>query len=223
MQITQAKLSGDMKLYHIPSTRSVRPRWLLEEMNINYELVLVTMEMSRQPEYKKLHPHGKVPVLVDGDVIIYESAAICAYLADRYFERGFAPSLQSSARAYYYQWLFYAPLTIEAPVEQYMFHVLPNLPEKLLPKNQQTHVSEAEALAWFAKVCEPLNEHLKNHEYLVENRLTAADVVTGGVLVWAFKLGMMKDETPAKAYVTKLMERPAFQRADAHVHSEGHS
>ena len=205
-----------MKLYHISSTRSVRPRWLLEEMNVNYELVPVTMEMSRQPEYKKLHPHGKVPVLVDGDVIIYESAAICAYLADRYPELGFAPSPQSPVRGYYYQWLFYAPLTLEAPVEQYMFNVLPNLPEKILPKNQQTHVSKEEALAWFAKVCEPLNEHLKSNDYLVENRLTAADVVTGGVLVWALKLGMMQDEMPVKAYVIKLMERPGFQRADDH-------
>ncbi|MCL1470790.1 hypothetical protein LAY57_08900 [Argonema antarcticum A004/B2] len=63
-------------------------------------------------------------------------------------------------------------------------------------------------------MCEPINEHLQNHDYLVENRFTTADVVTGGVLLWALKLGMMKDESPAKAYLTKLMERPAFQRAD---------
>jgi glutathione S-transferase len=72
-----------LKLYYIPTTRAVRPRWLLEEMGLDYELVNVTMEMTRQPEYQKLHPHGKVPVLVDDSVTIYESAAICAYLADR--------------------------------------------------------------------------------------------------------------------------------------------
>ena len=209
-----------MKLYYIPTTRAVRPRWLLEEMNIPYELVQVTMEMSRQPEYKKLHPHGKVPVLVDGDVVIYESAAICAYLADRYPDLGLAPSPQSSARAYYYQWLFYAPLTLEKPVEQYMFHVLPNLPEKLLPKTHCTADSKAEALEWFDRACDPINEHLQAHDYLVENRFTAADVVTGGVLLWALKLGMMKEESPVKAYISKLMQRPAFQKADDDVYTK---
>jgi len=203
-----------MKLYYIPTTRAVRPRWLLEEMNIPYELVQVTMEMLRQPEYKKLHPHGKVPVLIDGDAVIYESAAICAYLADRYPERDLAPSPQSSARAYYYQWLFYAPLTLETPVEQYMFHVLPNLPEKLLPKSHCHQVSQTEALQWFLQVCHPINERLPGRDYLVEDRFTAADVVTGGVLLWALKLGMMKEESQAKAYITKLMQRPAFQKAN---------
>lgn len=209
-----------MKLYYIPTTRSVRPRWLLEELNVPYELVRVTSEMSGQPEYKKLHPHGKVPVLVDGDVIIHESAAICAYLADRYSEKGLAPSLQSPARAYYYQWLFYASLTLEDPVQQYMFQVLPGLPEKVLPESGRTKVAKEEALQWFTKVCQPLNELLNDRDYLVENQFTAADVVTGGVLLWALKLGMMKENTPVKIYLTKLMDRPAFQRADEDVYAK---
>src|SRR5512147_361256 len=119
-----------MKLYYIATTRAVRPRWLLEEMGVPYELIYVTMAMTQQPEYRQLHPHGKVPVLVDGDVTIFESAAICAYLADKYPEKGLALLPGTSARGYYYQWLFYASLTLEPPVEQFMFHVLPNLPEK---------------------------------------------------------------------------------------------
>jgi glutathione S-transferase len=85
----------------------------------------------------------------------------------------------------YYQWLFYAPLTLELPVEQFMFHLLPNLPEKLLPLKQRTHISQQEAKEWFDKVCSPLNEVLKQKDYLVENRFSAADVVMGGVLLWA--------------------------------------
>lgn len=203
-----------MKLYYLPTTRAVRPRWLLEEMGIPYELIRATMDLLRSDEYTKLHPHGKVPVLVDEDATIFESASICAYLADRYPEKGFAPSLESSERAYYYQWMFYASLTLEAPVEQYMFHVLPGMPDKVLPKEAQTRVSLETAMQWFAKVCEPLNAVLQEKSYLVCDRFTAADVVTGGVLLWAFKLGMMKQDSPAKAYLTRLMERPAFQQAD---------
>lgn len=207
-----------MKLYYIPTTRAVRPRWLLEEMNIPYELVRVSMEMTRQPEYKQLHPHGKVPILVDGDVIIHESAAICAYLADKYPEKYLAPNPQSSARAYYYQWLFYGSLTLEHPVEQYMFHAFPGLPEKLLPESSRTRVPQAEALQWFVKCCEPLNELLREQYYLVNNQFSTADVVVGGVLLWALKLGMMAEPTPAKSYITRLMERPAFQRADENAY-----
>lgn len=209
-----------MKLYYMPTTRAVRPRWLLEEMSLPYELVRVTMDMSRSEEYTNLHPQGKVPVLVDQNVTIFESAAICAYLADQYLEKGFAPPLQAPSRAYYYQWMYYAPLTLEAPVEQYMFHVLPGLPEKILPKSAQVRVAPEDAQQWFIKVCEPLNEVLKEHQYLVDNRFTAADVVTGGVLLWALKLGMLKQESPIKAYITRLMERPALQRADEDLYAK---
>lgn len=209
-----------MKLYYIPTTRAVRPRWLLEEIGISYELIYVTMEMTQQPEYRLLHPHGKVPVLVDEEIIIFESAAICAYLADRYLEKGFAPPSQSPARSYYYQWLFYAPLSLEPPVEQYMFHVLPNLPEKVLPLKERTKVSPEEALQWFARVCEPLDQVLVERDYLVENRFSAADVVTGGVLLWALRLGMLKEDNSVKAYLTRLMKRPAFFKADEDFYAQ---
>lgn len=203
-----------LKLYYIPTTRAVRPRWLLEEMGVPYELVYVTMELTRQPEYRQLHPLGKVPVLVDGEITLFESAAICAYLADRYPEKELAPPPQSPARSDYYQWLFYAPLTLEPPVEQYLFNVLPNLPEKVLPKKERTKVSCEEARQWFGKVCDPLNEVLKDRDYLLGNRFSAADVVTGGVLVWALKLGMLAGDNPVSAYVKRLMERPAYLKAD---------
>lgn len=209
-----------MKLYYMPTTRAVRPRWLLEEMDISYDLIRVTIEMSRSNDYANLHPHGKVPVLVDENVTIFESTAICAYLADKYLSKGFAPQLESPSRAYYYQWMLYASLTLEAPVEQYMFHVLPGLPEKVLPKQARGGVAPEEAKQWFANTCEPLNRLLKDNHYLVENRFTAADVVTGGVLLWALKLGMLKQDSPVKAYITRLIERPAFQKADEDVYAK---
>lgn len=204
----------------MPTTRAVRPRWLLEEMGIDYELINVSMEMSRQPEYRRLHPHGKVPVLVDENVTIFESAAICTYLADRYLEKGFAPPINSPARAYYFQWLFYATQTLESPVEQYMFNVLPNLPEKVLPKATQARVTPEEAKDWFIKVCQPLNQLLQDNNYLVENSFSAADIVTGGVLLWALKLGMLKEESPVKSYITRLRKRSALDTADIDVYAK---
>ncbi|MEH2432854.1 MAG: glutathione S-transferase family protein [Nostoc sp.] len=203
-----------MKLYYIPTTRAVRPRWLLEEMGIAYDLVRVNMNMTKQPEYKELHPHRKVPVLVDGSVTIFESAAICAYLADKYIDLRFAPLPDSPERAYYHQWLFYAAVTLEPPVEHYMFNVLPNLPEKLLPGFVRLETSKQESQQWFDRVAEPLREVLVGRNYLVANRLTAADIITGGVLLWAKKLGMLLDNDPLSEYINGLMQRPAFIRAD---------
>lgn len=203
-----------MKLYYIPTTRAVRPRWLLEEIGITYELVQVDMEMTQQPEYQNLHPHRKVPVLVDGEVTIFESTAICTYLADKYTNSGLAPAIDSLERAYYYQWLFYASVTLEAPVEHFMFAVLPLLPEKVLPNKVREAISTQEALEWFNKVAEPLRNVLVNNNYLVGNKFSTTDIVTGGVLMWAKRLGMLEEDDSLTKYLDNLMRRPAFMRAD---------
>lgn len=210
-----------MKLYYIPTTRAMRPRWLLEELGLDYELIYVDMAMTEQADYRRqLHPLGKVPVWVDDRVTLYESSAICTYLADRYLEKGFAPTFDSPSRGHYYQWLFYAGQTLETPVEQYMFHILPNLPEKMLPKAARTHVDLQAALEWFERACQPLNDWLRDREYLIDNRMSAADVVLGGVLVWALKLGMMERDSSVKTYLLRLMKRPAYQRADEDAYAE---
>jgi glutathione S-transferase len=198
----------------MPTTRAVRPRWLLEEMEVPYELVRVNKTMTQQPEYQKLHPHRKVPILVDGEVTIFESAAICAYLADKYLDKGLAPRLDQTERGYYYQWLFYATSTLEPPVEHFMFDVLPSLPEKVIPMKARSAISKQEALEWFDRVAEPLRKSIDGNNYLVANRFTTADVVTGGVLLWAKKLGMLSDSDPLSKYINNLMQRPAFIRAD---------
>ncbi|MEC4813631.1 MAG: glutathione S-transferase family protein [Scytonema sp. PMC 1069.18] len=203
-----------MKLYYIPTTRAVRPRWILEEMGITYELVRVNMSMTQQPEYQTLHPHRKVPVLVDGEVTIFESAAICAYLADKYPTFGLAPAPDSPKRAYYYQWLFYASVTLEPPVEHFMFNALPNLPEKLLPEKARFGVSADESRQWFDRVAQPLREALAHNNYLIANQFSTADIVTGGVLLWALKLGMLATNDSLTEYINRLMLRSALRRAD---------
>lgn len=209
-----------MKLYYLPTTRAVRPRWCLEEMEIPYELIRVDMAMMKSPEYQKIHPHNKVPVLIDGDVTIFESAAICAYLTDKYPEKELAPLSGTPARGYYYEWLFYAMVTLEPPIEKYMFKILPNIPDKLLPHKSLAAISIPEIKDWFEKACEPLKEAIDGKKYLVDNRFTTADIITGGVLLWALKLGMLKEGNPLKTYVETLMDRPAFQRADENFYTK---
>ena len=203
-----------MKLYHMNYTRSVRPRWLLEEMNLDYELIKVSVKDIQQEEYKKIHPLAKIPVLIDEGLKIFESSAICTYLADRYIEKGFAPNFDSPARAFYYQWLFYASTTLDTPVENYMFLTIPDLPENLLPFAKKNNLSKEEILNWFDLVCQPLAEILEGKKYLVEDRFTVADIIVSGILLWALELKMLEKQPILKEYVQRITNRPAFLRGN---------
>src|SRR6266542_3578948 len=84
----EAKGEISMKLYYAPRSRATRARWMLEEIGAPYELARIDLSKGEQKkaDYLKIHPHGVVPALSDGDVTIFESAAICAYLADKFPE-----------------------------------------------------------------------------------------------------------------------------------------
>jgi glutathione S-transferase len=104
-----------MKLYYAAQTRSTRPRAVLEELGVPYELIRVDLSKGEHqtPAYLKLHPLGKVPALQDGDLVVLESVAICMYLADKFPEKKLAPALDSTARGHYYKWLLFAASTLE--------------------------------------------------------------------------------------------------------------
>jgi len=196
------------------STRSVRPRWLLEEMNLDYELIALSLADIQKEEYQKVHPLAKIPVLIDEGVKIFESSAICIYLGDRYIEKGFAPSFDSPARAFYYQWLFYASTTLDVPIEKYMFLTMPEIPENLLPFAKKNNLTQTEIINWFDRVCQPLAETLASKQYLIEERFTVADIIVSGILFWALGLTMLENQPILKEYVTRMTNRPAFLRAN---------
>src|SRR5258708_12897549 len=95
-----------MKLYEFPPTRSIRARWTLQELGVPFESVIVNLMAGehRKPEFLKLNPAGKLPVLVDGDLVLTESVAIVLYLAEKHPEKGFIPR-DLAARARLYKWL----------------------------------------------------------------------------------------------------------------------
>src|SRR5579875_974030 len=104
-----------LKLYYAPMSRAVRPRWVLEEIGAPYELVKIDLAKNEQkrPEYLAVNPNGTVPALEDGDLRLFESAAICQYLADKFPEARLAPPPGTPARGLYYQWIHYAMSGVE--------------------------------------------------------------------------------------------------------------
>jgi glutathione S-transferase len=198
-----------MKLYYTTATRAIRPRWLLEEMGVPYELVRIdpTKGDNRAPEYLQVNPLGHLPAFVDDDGrAIVESAAIILHLADKFPEKRMAPPPGTSERAEYYQWIIYAMATLEPLV------VTVNRQMKL-PEAERVPSEIDYAKRRFASELRLIDTKLAGREFLVAGTLTAADVVMASVLGYARINGMM-DEFPALvSYSKNLASRPAAKRA----------
>lgn len=112
-----------MQLHYFPSNASMTPHMVLEELGVPYELVLVdrTKNAHHSPEYLKLNPNGKIPVLVDGALVLYETAAITLHLADTHAAAGLAPPLGTPERAQFYKWLMWLSNTLQAEMPLYFY------------------------------------------------------------------------------------------------------
>lgn len=199
-----------MKLYYVPQTRAARARWMLEELELPYELHRVDNKNREndRPAYRALQPLGHVPVLVDGDLTIYESAAIVAWLADRFPEKKLAPPVSDvKARAAYQQWMFFGMATLEPPIAQVWAHTRSRPEEKRIPMILE------EQKARFADVATVVQREVASKPWILGDAFSAADVVVGGNVNWARGLKMLEEFPVLKDYSKRLMERPAFQRA----------
>lgn len=195
-----------MKLYWCPQTRAFRALWMMEEAGRPYERVLVDIRKGAQdaPEFRAVNPMGKVPALADGEAKLAESAAICAYVAERCPEAGLAPALGDPARGRYLHWLFFAAGCIEAAYTQkFTGLALPG--------------GEVQA-GWgsFDRVIDVLDEAVRPGPWLLGERFSAADVMVGSDLHFGLNLLKIVPQRPAiLAYVARCAGRPAFKRATA--------
>ena len=195
-----------MKLYFAPKTRANRPRWMLEELGLPYEIVTVDLaaKENREPGYLRVHPLGEVPALVDGDVTVFESIAICMYLADKYPERGLAPPVSSPLRASYYQWLLFCPSTIEPAIGRWSQH-----------GGDVTETERDKARARFDEATEVLARELPKGEHMLGGAFSTVDVIVGSNLNWARRVGLLDAHDVLSGYVDRLLARPAARKAFA--------
>lgn len=198
-----------MRLYHLYGSRSARVRWLLEELELPYELVDLDPSSPRSAEHLRAHPHGSVPALVDGEDALIESGAILLALADAHLDRGLAPAPGAADRARYYQWILYATATIDHQLTAIWAHT------SRLPEARRDPEQLADALARFGVAQRVIGEAVRDRPFLLGERLTAADIAVGWCLGFARWLGHLSDEPALRAYWRRLAERPAFKRAYA--------
>ena len=192
-----------MKLYGFAGTRSQRALWGLKEVDADFEYVSVNLLEGehKRPEFLRISPAGKVPVLIDGDRVIAESAAIVLYLADKYPEKGLMP-VDLEARAQVYRWTMFAVTELEQPLWRMARHTM------LYPPDQRLPADIALAKEDFAAMAAILEKHLDGREFIVGDRLTVADCVTVYLIDWANEVHLIDDFPRLQAYLERLYARP---------------
>ncbi len=190
-------------LHHHPFSRAAATLWMLEEVGVDYELRFVDMPAGahKQPRMLALNPMGKLPILVDGDVVVTENLAIGLYLADRYSPGELAPALDDPARATYLRWSAFAPSVIE--------------PGFTAKANGWAFKPEQAGWGNYDTMLDAMEVAIGEGPFLLGERFTMADVIFGGTVRYMLRVGGLEPRASFTAYSERLGARPANQRAEA--------
>jgi glutathione S-transferase len=200
MELLMAKLT----LYHAAPSRSAVTRWMLEEIGEPYDIHFMSLSKgdNRTTEFLAINPMGKVPALRHGDVVITESAAICTYLADEFPRAKLNVPIGDPRRGVYLKWLFFGPSCIE-----------PAMMDRAFPRKEEARRS---ALGYgdFDTAMDVVAKAVSKGTYILGEQFTAADVVIGSGLRFGMMFKLLPERPEFTAYVGRLAQRPALQRAD---------
>jgi glutathione S-transferase len=195
-----------LKLYYLPGTRAERVRWILDELGLDYQLETIDLFKGegQQPDYLAIHPLGQLPALsIDGEVMI-ESGAIVQWLAESVPGSELAPPTDHPARRAFDQWMYFAVASLEPPAWEMMLH------GKILTDKLAVKAIIPFAEPSYAKALDVLEHALRDQDYLVDNRFSAADIMVGYLLAW-----FPQQLTPypgLQKYLARLQQRPAYPR-----------
>lgn len=195
-----------MKLYHCVNARSFRPLWALEEMQLPYELAMLPFPPRvHQRTFLDLNILGTIPLLIDGDVRMTESAAICQYLGDRYGPTSLAVASHEADYGPYLNWLHMGEATLTFPQTLVLRYRQLEPPERRQPQVAEDY------RRWFFGRLKVLIQALQDRDYLCAGRFTMADISVGYALMLAEDLRLDGDFDPIVArYLARLKARPAW-------------
>ena len=198
-----------LKLHFAPNSRAGRIVWLLEELELPYEINKMAFHPKdlKSDEHRARHPLGRVPVLEDGDVSIFESGAIVEYMLERHKNGGLKPAVDDPRFPDYLQWFHYCEGMVMPPINTVVVHTI------LLPEDRRDETVLGQARRLLTKALAPVNEALDGKEYLIGD-FSGADIMLGHACFMANRMGCVSDEmTHLKGYVECITARPAFQTA----------
>ncbi len=194
-----------IQIYGKPRTRAIRALWAAEEVGIPYESINVDFSKRENlsPEFLKLNPYGKVPVLVEGSVVVFESAAICQYLASKKPSLNLVLPLDHPERPLYDQWLSFAMTELEYGLWNIGKHQFAN------PKEYRLEGMQAVGLWEFKKAEEIIALHLEDRRFFLNAGFTVVDIMVAQMLMWAKSTGIPLHAT-CERYMGEMRTRQAF-------------
>ncbi len=190
-------------LRHHPFSRAANVVWMLEEVGVPYELRYVDFAAGehKADEHRGLNAMGKLPVLIDDDAVISESAAIGVYLADRYSSGDLAPALDDPARGPYLRWCFYGPSVVE--------------PCCMAHASKWEYRAASAGFGTYESLLDTLERGIGDGPWLLGDRFTMADVVLGGTVRFMLQFKMLEARPRFTEYAERLSARPAAVAAAA--------
>lgn len=200
-----------MKLYGYRNGRTLRALWALEEAGVDYEYVEIDLFKGEAstPEFLKINPAGKVPVLIDGEQTITESAAICLHIGERYPASGLLPAAGTSERTECYRWISFVLTEMDSALWTIAKHRF------ALPKEKRVDAILATAAWEYGVAANLLAAALNEKPYLTGESFSVADIVAGHTLLWAKSARVSAHSDALDSYLGALTQRPAFVRAEA--------
>jgi glutathione S-transferase len=200
-----------MKLYHCRDARSLRPLWALEELGLEYELVNMPFPPRvGYPGYLTINPLGTVPTFIDGDLVMTESSGICHYLADRHAPNPLRVDAAEPEYGAYLNWLYRSDATLTFPQTIVLRY------SRLEPQARRLPQAVEDYSIWYLSRLRSVEAALEDREFLCADRFTIADIAVHFALYFGRSLGLDERYKPnCRAYLERLMDRPAFKRAMA--------
>ena len=198
-----------LTLNFAPNSRAGRIVWLLEELELAYDINKMAFHPQdlKSDAHRARHPLGRVPVLDDGDVRIFESGAIVEYVLARHKNGGLRPAEAAAEFPEYLQWFHYCEGMVMPPVNTIVVQTV------LLPPDRRDETALAQAKRLLSKALEPVNGALEGRDYVIGD-FSAADIMLGHACFMSNRLGCVGDDMPhLKAYVERIANRPAFKTA----------
>jgi glutathione S-transferase len=207
-----------LQLHHYPSTAAMAPHIVLQELGVPFELVRVDRlaEAHKSPDYLKLNPNGLIPVLTDGDLVLYETAAICLYLCDTHPQAKLAPAVGTVERAHFYKWLIWMTNTLQATLITYFY------PERSVNPGNAAGAAEVKEQAErrVGAMLDQLDAELARHGglWLLGQTYSALDPYAMMLCRWTRGFANSKparDYVHLGPYLQRVLARPAVQQVFA--------
>ncbi len=199
-----------LKIYHAPRTRGFRVIWLCEELDIPYEIVPVDFSPTYRatPEWRKMNPVGKVPVMTDGALTMYESGAMVQHVLDTYGDNRLQPARGTAEQAIYLQWSWFAESTFARPLGEMVNH------KRMFAENaSQAVIDEMKDRA--RQCAQAVSDGVAGKQWILGDQFSAADIMLG----YSLRLyGLLMDESlpdNAESYWQRMSARDAFKTGQA--------